>query len=98
MRQPFARVAFGDVRLRRQFRRRHGALLVERLVQAEPVADAHHGHAERAAEIAKNLADKLIEFSFVDHCRPRPDWFRPALASVIAGLASESEVARVLSR
>jgi hypothetical protein len=76
MREPFAGVAFTDVRLCRQFRWRHGTLLLERLVQAELVAHAHHGHAECAAEIAQNLADKLIEFSFVDHCRPRPDWFR----------------------
>ena len=60
MREPFASIAFGDIRLRRQFRRRHGTLLFERLIQAELVAHAHHGHAECAAEITQNLTDKLI--------------------------------------
>ena len=46
MRQPLARIAFGDVRLRRQLRRRHRTLLFERLVEAELVADAHQRHAE----------------------------------------------------
>jgi len=52
MRQPLAGVPLGDVRSLRQFGGRHRAVLLERRVQAQPVADAHHGHAERAAEIA----------------------------------------------
>ena len=69
MREPFAGVAFGDFRLRRQFRWRHWTLLLERLVQAELVAHAHHGHAECAAEIAKYFADERVQLGLVHHFR-----------------------------
>ena len=69
MRQPLARVAFGDARLRCQFRRRHGTPLFERLVEAELVAHPHQRRAEHAAEIAQNFADELVQFGLVNHRR-----------------------------
>jgi len=81
MRQPLAGVPLGDVRSLRQFGGRHRAVLLERRVQAQPVADAHHGHAERAAEIAQHFPDELIEFGFVHHSRLLQNGFRLAAPS-----------------
>ena len=67
MRQPLARVAFGDFRLPREFLGRHRALLFEGLVEAELIAHAHHRHAERAAEIAQHLADEHVQLALVHH-------------------------------
>src|ERR1700722_4740868 len=69
MRQPFARVALGHVRLCRQLGRRHGTLLFKRLVEAELVAHPHQRRAEHTAEIAQNFANESVQLGLVHHGR-----------------------------
>jgi hypothetical protein len=40
---------------------------VQRAVEAERVAHAHHRDAGRAAEVGQHLPDELVELAFVDH-------------------------------
>jgi hypothetical protein len=57
MRQPFTRIALGDIRFCRQLRRRQGTVSVEHPIETEPVTDAHERDTQCAAEIAKHLPE-----------------------------------------
>ena len=67
MAEPFARVAFGDAGLGGEVAGGHGAAFVQRFVKTQSIADPHQRQAERAAEIAKHLADEIVEFRLVEH-------------------------------
>ena len=67
MRQPFAQVALVDVGRFGELVARHGALGMQRLVQPERVAHADQGDAGGATQVAKDLPDKLVQPTLVDH-------------------------------
>ena len=67
--QPFAQVALVDAGRVGELAAGHGALGMQRLVQPERVAHADQGDADGATQIAKDLSDKLVQPTLVDHGR-----------------------------
>src|SRR5262245_11553194 len=72
MRQPLAQISFVDFGSLGELCARHGPLGVERLVEAQRVADPHHGDAGRAPEVSQHLANELIELVLVHAVPPSP--------------------------
>ena len=63
--RPFPHVALRQSGSCGEFGGSRGALVMERVEQAQPIADPRRRHAEGAAEIAEHLADQGIEFVVV---------------------------------
>src|SRR5690606_15221045 len=68
VRQPLAQVALGAAAARGQLGRRGGALVAQRAIQAEAVAQGDQGGAVGAAEVVEDLADEGVQPVLVETC------------------------------